>query len=137
MNIEGTLKMIGETVDVGSSGFQKRECVVTTDEQYPQHILVQFVQDKCNLLSSFKVGEKVNIDINLRGREWTNPEGKVTYFNTIQGWKIASVQPTHTMSPAPAPQQTYPPAPANSQFNQLPNQQAAANFDDEPDDLPF
>jgi len=136
MNIEGTLREIKETQDVGSSGFQKRECVVTTDEQYPQHILVQFVQDKCNLLNNFKVGEKVNIDINLRGREWVNPQGETVYFNTIQGWRIASVQPTHVASPAPAPQQTYPQAPANSQFNQLPTQQVA-NFDDDPDDLPF
>jgi len=130
MNIEGTLREIKETQDVGSSGFQKRECVVTTDEQYPQHILVQFVQDKCNLLNNFKVGEKVNIDINLRGREWVNPQGETVYFNTIQGWRIASVQPTHVASPAPAPQPTYP------QFNQLSTQQVA-NFDDEPDDLPF
>jgi hypothetical protein len=37
--------------------------VVTTDEQYPQHISVQFVQDKCDLLNSFQVGEAVKIDI--------------------------------------------------------------------------
>lgn len=130
MNVEGTLKEIRETQDVGSSGFQKRECVVTTDEQYPQHILVQFVQDKCNLLSNFKVGDKVNIDINLRGREWVNQQGETVYFNTIQGWRIASVQPAYTASPAPAtpaPQPAYPSAPA----------QQAANFEEEADDLPF
>jgi hypothetical protein len=55
--------------------FQKR-VVVTTDEQYPQHISVQFVQDKCDLLNSFQVGEAVKIDINLRGREWTNAQEK-------------------------------------------------------------
>jgi hypothetical protein len=59
--------------------------VVTTDEQYPQHISVQFVQDKCDLLNSFQVGEAVKIDINLRGREWTNAQGETVYFNTIQG----------------------------------------------------
>lgn len=136
MEIIGILKEIKETQDVGSSGFQKRECVVTTDEQYPQHILVQFVQDKCNLLSNFKVGEKVTIGINLRGREWTNPQGETVYFNTIQGWKITSVQPTYQHPGTPPPAQTYPQAPANSQFNQLPTQQAA-NFEEENDDLPF
>ena len=70
MEVIGVLKEIKETQDVGTSGFQKRDCVVTTEEQYPQHILIQFVQDKCNLLASFKVGDKVNIGINLRGREW-------------------------------------------------------------------
>ena len=104
MTVEGKLKMIGETVDVGTSGFQKRDCVVTTDEQYPQHILVQFVQDKCNLLANFIVGEEVRIDINLKGREWVNKDGETVYFNTIQGWKITSLQPTHQhQGTAPAP----------------------------------
>lgn len=104
MDISGKLKMIGETVDVGSSGFQKRDCVVTTDEQYPQHILVQFVQDKCNALTGFNVGEEVKIDINLRGREWTNPQGETVYFNTVQGWRIIKVQPNYQhQGTAPAP----------------------------------
>jgi len=126
MEVAGKLRMIDTTKDVGSSGFQKRDCVVTTDEQYPQHILVQFVQDKCNLLNNFKVGEKVNIDINLRGREWVNPQGETVYFNTIQGWRIASVQPTHVASPAPVAQS----APA---VNTAP---AATGFEEE-DDMPF
>lgn len=91
MEVTGKLKMIGETKDIGSSGFQKRDCVVTTDEQYPQHILVQFVQDKCNLLDGYGVEDPVKIDINLRGREWTNPQGETVYFNTIQGWRISKV----------------------------------------------
>jgi len=127
MNIEGTLREIKETVDVGSSGFQKRDCVVTTEEQYPQHILVQFTQDKCNLLANYKIGDKVTIGINLRGREWINPQGETRYFNTIQGWKIANIQPAHhaqVAQQAPAPTA---PAPA-----------PASNFNDqEEDDLPF
>lgn len=136
MEVLGTLKMVGETVDVGSSGFQKRDCVVTTDEQYPQHILVQFVQDKCNLLSNYKIGDKVSIGINLRGREWVNPKGETVYFNTIQGWKIANIQPEHN-APATAPAQTYPQAPAQGAFgvNGVTGQQATAEFQD--DDLPF
>jgi hypothetical protein len=88
MEIEGEIKMIGTTTEVGSSGFKKRDIVITTDEQYPQHILVQFVQDKCDVLNGYKVGENVKIGINLRGREWINPQGETTYFNTIQGWNI-------------------------------------------------
>jgi hypothetical protein len=34
----------------------------------------------------------VKIDINLRGREWTNAQGETVYFNTIQGWRIAKLQ---------------------------------------------
>ncbi len=136
MEILGTLKMVGETVDVGSSGFQKRDCVVTTDEQYPQHILVQFVQDKCNLLSNYKIGDKVNVGINLRGREWVNPKGETVYFNTIQGWKIANIQPEHN-APATAPAQTYPQAPAQGAFGVNGVTGGQNGGFEEKDDLPF
>lgn len=88
MEIKGKVKFIGETTDVGTSGFQKRDLVVTTEEQYPQHILINFVQDKCNLLTPLVVGNEVTVSVNLRGREWTSPQGEVKYFNEIQGWKI-------------------------------------------------
>jgi len=135
MEISGKLKMIGETLDVGTSGFQKRDCVITTDEQYPQDIIIQFVQDKCNILSNFNVGESVTIGINLRGREWTNPKGELVYFNTIQGWKINKTQQGNQNTSAPAQQQQYPPVPSNSTFGINANVQA--NNSEEPDDLPF
>ena len=39
-------------------------------------------------MDSFKVGENVKISINLRGREWENPQGEIKYFNSIHGWRI-------------------------------------------------
>lgn len=126
MEVTGKIKMIDQTKAVGAAGFKKRDVVVTTDEQYPQHILVQFVQDKCDLLDTFKVGEAVKIDINLRGREWTNPQGETVYFNTIQGWRIGKLQ-----TEAPAAGQT-PPMPAAEAFAPATNLN-----EDEPDDLPF
>lgn len=88
MEIQGKIKMIDTTKEVGTSNFKKRDIVVTTDEQYPQDILIQFVQDKCDVLDKFKVGESVTISINIRGRMWTDPTGKEVYFNTLQGWMI-------------------------------------------------
>src|SRR5690606_40493945 len=55
-------------------------------------ILVEFVQDKCDLLDNFGVGQPVKISINLRGREWVNPQGETKYFNSIQGWRIENLQ---------------------------------------------
>lgn len=88
MEVVGKIKMIDTTKEVGTSGFKKRDVVVTTDEKYPQDILVQFVQDGCDLLNGFKVGDAVTIGINLKGREWMNPKAELVYFNTIQGWNI-------------------------------------------------
>lgn len=91
MEIEGKIKMIGETVAFGNNGFEKREAVVTTEDQYPQDIMVEFTQNNVNLLDKFQVGQKVKIGINLRGREWINPQGEAKYFNSIQGWRIDPV----------------------------------------------
>lgn len=92
MEIQGRVKLIGEAQTFGANGFRKREIVITTDEQYPQHIMVEFVQDRCELLNNFQVGQDVKISINLRGREWLNPQGETKYFNSIQGWRIENLQ---------------------------------------------
>lgn len=125
MEIQGTIKMIDETKTFGNNGFRKREVVITTEEQYPQHILVEFVQDKTDLLNSYSVGQLVKISINIRGREWTNPQGEVKYFNSIQGWRIENVQND-------APAEGMPPVPPAEAF------EPADNLNEEDhDDLPF
>lgn len=89
MDIQGRIKLIGQVQDISSS-FRKREFVVTTDEQYPQDILIEVTQDRVSLLDGFQVGAYVKVDLNLKGREWTSPQGEVRYFNTIQAWKITA-----------------------------------------------
>jgi hypothetical protein len=124
MEVQGKVKLVGEEQTFGSNGFRKRELVVTTEEQYPQHILVEFVQDKCDLLNNYKVGQDVKVNINLRGREWVNPQGETKYFNSIQGWRIEGVQ-----SSAPAGMPEVPPTAAFEPATDL--------KEEDHDDLPF
>lgn len=84
MELIGTIKKIGE-IQTFASGFQKSELVLLTDEQYPQPISIEFLQDKCDLISYHKEGSKVKVGINIRGREWTSPQGEIKYFNSIVG----------------------------------------------------
>ncbi len=112
MEVQGKIKLIDETKTFGNNGFRKREVVITTEEQYPQHIMVEFVQDKCDLLNNFQVGQPVKVSINLRGREWTNPQGEIKYFNSIQGWRIENLEAetgTSNMPPVP-PMDAFEPA---------------------------
>lgn len=125
MEVEGKIKEIGAEQQV-SPTFKKRELVVTTDEQYPQHILIDFIQDKADLLKSYNVGDSVKVLINLRGREWLNPQGQTRYFNSIQGWKIETLD---AKSATPTVKQT----PKTIAQEQL----SFANDDEEVDDLPF
>lgn len=89
MELSGPIKFIGETEEVTPT-FKKRDLVVVIDQDtnYPQPILIQFVQDKCGLLDSVVEGEEVTVSTNLRGKEYTNPQGEVKYFNSIVGWRI-------------------------------------------------
>jgi translation initiation factor IF-3 len=91
MELIGKIKIVGSEQQIGTQGFKKRELVVTTEDQYPQTILVEFVQDKCDLLNNFAVNDNVKVSINLRGREWINPQGEAKYFNSLHGWKIEKV----------------------------------------------
>lgn len=97
MEVQGIIKLIGQTQQVSSS-FSKRELVLTIEpnSQYPQHVMIEFNQDKCNELNTYQVGQEVKVGINLRGREWQSPQGEIRYFNTIQGWRIESVQQQQT-----------------------------------------
>ena len=93
-------------------------------QQYPQHILVEFVQDKTDLLNNYQVGQNVKVSLNLRGREWVNPQGETKYFNSITGWRIESAEQAVSGDMPPMP-----PEDAFEPVNDL-------NEDDH-DDLPF
>lgn len=123
MEVVGKVHHLGDEIQVTSS-YTKRELVVKTDEQYPQFILIEFGQGKCNdYLDKLKANDDVKVSINLRGREWVNPQGETKYFNSIQGWRIDKVEGNSlTQTPIPSAQ-VFTPAPSIQ--------------DEESDDLPF
>jgi hypothetical protein len=93
LQLNGTIKLIGEK-QTFDSGFQKVDFVITTnDEKYPQDIKFEISQDKVDdFLKYNKVGSVVDVDFNLRGREWINPKGEAKYFNTLSAWKVFKSQ---------------------------------------------
>lgn len=123
MEVVGKVHLLGDEINVTAS-YAKRELVVKTDEQYPQLIMIEFGQGKCNeYLDKLKVGDEVKISINLGGREWINPQGETKYFNSIKGWKVEKL--SNGNAPAPAPVAEFAPAPAK------------AVVEEPTDDLPF
>jgi hypothetical protein len=121
MEIEGIVKVIKDEHQV-SEKFKKREIVVTTEETYPQHILIEFSQDKCNLVDNRNVGDRVKVSVNISGREWADPKtGEVRYFNSIKGWKIELLNQGSTPVATPAPAQAAPvPAVVEGEDSDLP-----------------
>lgn len=99
--LTGAVKLIKDTVQV-SEKFAKREFVISdTSSMYPQDILFQAVQDKCSMLEGIGSGQEVEVSFNLRGREWTSPQGEVKYFNTLDAWRIEVIGASSAPTSAP------------------------------------
>lgn len=118
----GKLKVKRDTEQVNDR-FKKREFVVTDDSSnYPQHVMFQLVQERCDLIDQFEPGEDIKVSFRLKGREWQKPNtDKVLYFNSLEAWKIEGAGPPSQSDQPPMPTSEEEPPP----------------MDDEDDDLPF
>lgn len=88
MKIKGSVKRIDDAVQV-TDKFKKREFRIETEGQYPQTIQIQVTQDRCLMLDTIKLQDLVEVSINIRGREWADPNsGEIKCFNTIEAWKV-------------------------------------------------
>jgi hypothetical protein len=125
--LTGTLKVIKDTVQV-TEKFSKREFVVSENSSmYPQDIIFQAAQDKCSMLDGFTENDQVEVSFNLRGREWTSPQGEVKYFNTLDAWRIEKVGQGMPQG-----------GPSDMNLDAMPSSAPQVNTQsDEDDDLPF
>ena len=92
LELEGTIEKINDTIKF-DSGFQKREFVINTGGDYPQQVKFEVIKDKCDTLTQYnKVGDFVNVSFNIKGKEFTNKDGKAMLFNTLLAWKIQKIE---------------------------------------------
>jgi hypothetical protein len=109
---KGTAHIVGAE-EVKSDKFKARRLVVKDDSgKFVNYVEFQFTQDRCDKLNGINVGDEITVDYNLRGREWTSPQGEVKYFNTLDGWKV-EVNSRYTPSSAPAQTSNDAPGAAN------------------------
>lgn len=88
VTITGTIRQIGKTQDV-SDKFKKRELIITEPSgQRPQHIPIEFTQDRTAVLDGFKPGEEVTVTAFVNGREWTGKDGVTKFFLSLGGNRI-------------------------------------------------
>ncbi len=95
--------------------FRLREFVVELEGggRYPQYVMFQLTGDRCEQLDAFSVGDEVNVEFSLRGREWTSPKGETRYFNSLDVWTIEAADGT---SPPPLGDADAPPPDDNIPF---------------------
>lgn len=90
--ITGTIVSIGEIKEI-TQKFKKREIVIKTDEDpdkpWNSNIYgMELTQDRCDLADPFACGERVTVEVNVKGREWINKEGQPKYFVSLDVWRI-------------------------------------------------
>ncbi len=91
MKISGKIIEIKETQQV-SETFKKRNMVVEYEEGgYSEYITFELIQDRCNLVDGFEVGQEVTVHFNLKGRKWITPEGETRYFNALHAWRLETM----------------------------------------------
>jgi hypothetical protein len=134
MQLNGIIKVIKPIQQI-SATFSKREFVIETNEQYPQTIQLELHGDRVDIIESFTEGQEVECHINLRGREWVNPQGETKYFNTIICWKIQL--PNTNSAPQPQGQRSPSTAPTIPPVNEQPFEPSSSGNEEEHDDLPF
>lgn len=100
MELTGKLFKKFETKQVNEK-FTKREFVMLDDAkpEYPQYITFQLLKDKVNLIDSINEGDTIKVDFYVQGREWTNQDGKVMYFNSLNAWKVTKAEQEQAVEP--------------------------------------
>lgn len=121
----GTIKLINDT-QTFPSGFSKREFVITTEhDKYPQELKFEVVKDRCSLLDGFEVGQKVQLNFDIRGNEY-----KDRYYVNLACWKIEAADGGSAPADAPA-------AASGSSSSPEPSPADLRKEDDFDDDIPF
>jgi single-strand DNA-binding protein len=83
MELTGTIKSISDLEQIKT--LKKKTLLIQTGGKYPQTVPVEFLNDNIDKLNNSKVGDSVNVGINLNSREY---KGK--YYINLTGWKIQS-----------------------------------------------
>lgn len=98
MQVVGKIEEIHEIVK-RTETFSVREFVLeitSQNSQYSEHVLFQLTNTRTNIIDQYQVGQEVVVDFDLQGRKWTNPEGRVVFFNRLNAWRISPYNPQAT-----------------------------------------
>jgi hypothetical protein len=85
--VTGAVVRVLDTKSTGANDFKSRAVHVKTEGQFVQTLEIQFNQGNVTLLDGIVPGQKVNVTVNLKGREYEK-EGKPLVFNSLVAWKI-------------------------------------------------
>ena len=99
MEITGKVTFVGTTatgVSKSGNGWQKKEFVIETAEQYPKKVAFSLFNDKANI--PVTAGLTVTVSFDLSSREWNG-----RWYTEVLAWKVEPVGTQSAAASAPAP----------------------------------
>ena len=87
LTLSGKVNKVGEVIEVGNFSKRLLWLEIDLDSQYPQIVELEFLKDKTALLNPVTENSMVTVDINLRGKLFTNDKG-TRFYNTLNGWRL-------------------------------------------------
>lgn len=88
--ITGTVTQITQPQAI-TEKFTRSLLWVKTDEQYPQEVEVQFVQNNADMVANTSVGKVVEITFSINGRRNTGKDNVERIFNTLTGFQLKNL----------------------------------------------
>lgn len=82
---EGVLEEVFDA-EKKTDTFTSREFILrvaTNNEQYPNYLKFQLVNDRCDLIDAYRNEDEIRVHFNLVGKKWQDK-----YFVNLQCWKI-------------------------------------------------
>ena len=133
---EGYIREIGplETITINNNDTNKRDIIVSTDEEYPKSLVITFWENQAKEIGNAVPMQYISVDYKCKATIGKNADGVTFFRNNIRAWRFQLGQvnpnlrfadktiPAYQQPPQAAPQQA---APAQQAPPQLPPQQAA------------
>ena len=132
---EGYIREIGplETITINNNDTNKRDIIVSTDEEYPKSLVITFWENQAKEIGNAVPMQYISVDYKCKATIGKNADGVTFFRNNIRAWRFQLGQvnpnlrfadktiPAYQQPPQAAPLQAAPP-----QQVAAPAQQAAA-----------
>ena len=135
---EGYIREIGplETITINNNDTNKRDIIVSTDEEYPKSLVITFWENQAKEIGNAVPMQYISVDYKCKATIGKNADGVTFFRNNIRAWRFQLGQvnpnlrfadktiPAYQQPPqqaAPAQQVAAAPQQVAMQVNGLPN----------------
>ena len=101
LQIKANFKAAGAEKQVGETSVTKFYVDIDKDGEYPSVGEFQFWGDRIDI-NKFNEGDPVTVKFDIKGKKWTNSEGKTYFLQNLTAWSMVNGNSVLPEPPEPA-----------------------------------